>query len=154
MKFPISKTLDEDGKEMADPSGKGRFLKGRNGDHLMVPFQWELCHFRNVNGRDPSKTKLKDKEFFKFVRRSNLDSFWSREPPTVSKNVSNLNRMLKTEIQCGFDSATPPMGSFPMEDSLGMRAAVTILDRSLFKGSYSDCAQWATFRPSMSAIIF
>ena len=118
----------------------------------MVPFQCELCHFRNVYGRDPSKTNLKDEEFFKLVRKANLDSFWSREPTTVSKNVSNLNRMLKTEIKFGFDSATLPMGPFPMEDSWGMRAAVTILDRSLDKCAYLDCAQCATFRRGMSAI--
>ena len=146
MKFPIAKTFDEDGLELMDPSGEGRFLKARNGDHLMVPFQCELCHFRNVYGREPKKINLKDKEFFKFVRRANLDAFWSREPTTVAKNLSQLNRMSRTKNKFGFASTTPPLGPFPVADDLGMKAAVAILDRSLDPGDYSECVQWATFR--------
>jgi len=152
VKFPIAKTFDEGGLELMDPSGEGRFLKARNGDHLMVPFQCELCHFRNVYGREPKKINLKDKEFFKFVRRDNLDAFWSREPTTVAKNLSQLNRMSKTENKFGFASTTPPLGPFPVADDLGMKAAVAILDRSLDPGDYSECVQWATFRKTMSSI--
>ena len=152
IKFPIAKTLDEDGKEMLDPSGEGRFERARNGDHLMVPFQCELCHFRNIYGREPKDNNLKDKEFFKFARRANLDAVWSREPNTVSKNLGQLSRMLKTEQRFGFESTTPPIGPFPLEDSLGMKAAIAVLDRSLDAGIYSEHVQWATFRKSMSAI--
>lgn len=30
-----------------------RFLRARDGDHLMVPFECDLCHFRNCCLRDP-----------------------------------------------------------------------------------------------------
>ena len=118
----------------------------------MVPFQCELCHFRNVYGREPSKTNPKDIEFFTFVRRANLDCFWSREPGTVSANLRGLCRILKTEDRFGFDSATPPMGPFPLEDTLGIRGALAILDRSLDPGSYSTHVQWETFRKNMSSL--
>lgn len=85
MKIPIAKTLDEDGVELKDPSGTERFLKARNGNLLMVLFQCELCNLRNIYGREPQNKNLKDKEFFKFVRRANLDAFWSREPTIVGK---------------------------------------------------------------------
>ncbi len=55
VKFPIAKLLDEDGQELVDQGGGKRFVEARNGDHLMVPFQCELCHFRNVYGREPEK---------------------------------------------------------------------------------------------------
>ena len=148
----MAKDLDEDGREMLDPSGEGRFEWARNGDHLMVPFQCELCHFRNVYGREPKKENLKDKELFRFARRANLDAFWSREPSTVGKNLSELKRMRKTEERFGFASSTPPLGPFPVEDTLGMKAALMVLDRSLDPGLYSQHVQWATFRKSMSAL--
>ena len=129
-----------------------RFLEARNGDHLMVPFQCELCHFRNIFGREPEIHNLKDKEFFVFARRANLDSFWSREPPTVRNNLKELVRMRKTEERFGFPCTTPPLGPFPVEDILGMKAAVAILDRSLDKGSYGPHVQWATFRKLMSGV--
>ena len=46
IEFPIAKIIDDDGKELEDPGGRMRFLEARNGDHLMVPFQCELYHFR------------------------------------------------------------------------------------------------------------
>ena len=137
---------------MVDPSGENRFNEARNGDHLMVPFQCELCHFRNIFGRDPSEHNPKDQEVFSFIRRANLDCFWSREPATVKANLRNLCRMLKTEDRFGFDSVSPPMGPFPLEDSIGMKGALAILDRSLDPGSYATHVQWETFRKSMSAL--
>ena len=62
---------------------------------------------------------------------------WSREPTTVSKNLGQLSRMLKTEQRFGFESTTPPIGPFPLEDSLGMKEVKAVLDRSLDVGSYS-----------------
>jgi len=44
------------------------------------------------------------------------------------------------------------MGPFPLEDTLGMQAAVCILDRSLDPGIYGEHVQWETFRKAMSAV--
>ena len=144
--------MDDDGKELEDQGGRKRFVQARNGDHLMVPFQCELCHFRNVYGREPEALNLKDKEFFVFVRRANLDAFWSRELPTVRNNLKELNRMRMTEERFGFSCTTPPLGPFPVNDDLGMKAAISILDRSLDKGTYGPNVQWATFRKLMSGV--
>ena len=59
----MAKNLDDDGNVPQDPGGNKRFLEARNGDHLMVPFQCELCHFRNVYEREPEPHNFKDKEF-------------------------------------------------------------------------------------------
>ena len=86
---------------MLDPSGEGRFERARNGDHLMVPFQCELCHFRNIYGREPKDNNLKDKEFFKFARQANLDAMWSSDTLTVSVNKGRLAESLRMSSLVG-----------------------------------------------------
>jgi hypothetical protein len=44
------------------------------------------------------------------------------------------------------------MGTFPLSDNFGMKAALVVLDRSLDSGRYSDYVQWETFRKARSAI--
>ncbi len=127
-------------------------METRNGDHLMVPFQCELCHFRNVYGREPESQNLKDKEFFIFARRASLDYFWSRELPIVRNNLKELMRMKRTEERFGFGCTTLLLGPFPVNDGLGMKAAIAILDRSLDKGSYGPNVQWAIFQKLMSGV--
>jgi len=119
---------------------------------LMVPFQCETCHIRNVFGRNPWNVNNTDPLFCAFVRRANLDAFWSREPPTVQKNLRECLRMQKAADRFGFESAVPVMGPFPLEDTLGMQAAVCILDRSLDPGIYGEHVQWETFLKAMSAV--
>ena len=150
--FPVVKSLDDAGKALEDPGRNKRFMEARNGDHLMVPFQCELCHFRNIYGREPELHNLKEKEFFVFARRANLDAFWSREPSTVRNKLTELNRMKRTEERFGFNCTTPPLGPFPVKDDLGMKAAVAILDWSLDKGMYGPYIQWATFGKLMGGI--
>jgi hypothetical protein len=64
-----------------------RFEVARPGDHLLCPFQCELCLFRNIQGRLPlfGEGKLSDVVLLRALRRANLDAFWSREPNTVSR---------------------------------------------------------------------
>ena len=126
-------------------------MGARNRDHLMVPFQCELCHFRNIYGREPELQNFKDKEFFTFARRASLNTFQSREPPTIWNNLKELNRMKRTEERFGFDCTTPPLGPFLVNDDLGMKAIVAILDRSLYKGTYGHHVQCATFRKLLAS---
>ncbi len=60
--------------------------------------------------------------------------------------------MKQTEDRFGFGCTTPPLGPFTVNDDLGMKAAIAILDRSLDKGSYGPNVQWATFRKLMSGV--
>jgi hypothetical protein len=59
---------------------KLRFVVARPGDHLCCPFQCELCHFRNIQGRLPNMGLgyLDDMKLMKSLRRVNLDAFGSR----------------------------------------------------------------------------
>jgi hypothetical protein len=47
--------LDESilGVEMLEEDDPDRFKCGRDGDHLMCPFQCDTCHFFNIQGKRP-----------------------------------------------------------------------------------------------------
>jgi hypothetical protein len=52
----------------------------------------------------------------------------------------------------GMPSIAPPMGPFPLENSLGMKAAIAVLDGLLDPGVYLECVRWGTFRQTPLAI--
>ena len=45
--------LEEDGIEIPKEEDKEDYLVSRKGDDLMCLFQCELCHFRNMELRNP-----------------------------------------------------------------------------------------------------
>jgi hypothetical protein len=53
-----------------------------------VPFECDLCSFRNVVGRDPDESNQKDEFTLTAIRRVLLDVMWAREPDTVASNWS------------------------------------------------------------------
>jgi hypothetical protein len=93
-KFSIRRKIDDDGEIIEDDDDM-RFKCGRPGDHLMVPFQCEVCHFRNIMLTDPDDTSARDVEMMDLMRRANLDAFWSREISTVKSNLREAIRMGK-----------------------------------------------------------
>jgi hypothetical protein len=58
----------------------------------------------------------------------------------------------KTTKRLGMPSWMPPMGPFPLKDSLGIRIAVAVLDQSLNPGTYDDFVQWDNFWRARSAV--
>jgi hypothetical protein len=128
--FPIKQKLDDDGKIMEDDDDDLRFKCSRPGDHLMIPFQCEVCHFRNIMQRDPNRRSASDLEIMDLMRRADLDAFWSRK-------ISTALRMEKLAKRFGMPCITPAMGLWPLEDSLGMKVAMALLGRCLLdKGIY------------------
>jgi hypothetical protein len=102
--------------------------------------------------RDPVRSLPRGQEILKFMRRANLDAFWSRESSTVKSNLGEAMRIERTAFWLGMPRMTPPIGLWPLEDSQGMSAALAVLDRSMDKGKYKTTVQWDTFRRWMSAI--
>ena len=43
--FPVKKTLDDEGNVIEKDKDVNRLMVGRDGDHLITPFQCETCHF-------------------------------------------------------------------------------------------------------------
>ena len=111
----------------------------------MMTFQCELCHARNILGRDPSYQDPAHQGLLLAIRRANLDAFWSREPKTVRANLREAMRMETAAKGYGIACMTPPLGSFPLADSVGMKAALTVLARSLDPGRHEDFVQPNTY---------
>ena len=63
--------VSDDKMEEEDP---GRFKEGRDGDHLMTPFQCDACHFENCKRRSPIEGNLQDEVALLGIRRANLDA--------------------------------------------------------------------------------
>ena len=151
--FPIREAVDEDGKSLTAYEGGRMYTCARPGDHLILPFQCELCHFRNIQHRDPDELFGPDKRFGAFIIQANIDAFWSRQPSTVRANLREARRIdIEYAREFHIPSFTPPMGPFPLEDVQGMSTAVVILRRSLEKGKYEDKVQPNTFRKPQSTI--
>jgi hypothetical protein len=66
--FPVRTLVDEEGEILDHHVEKNRFNVGRAGDHLITPFQCELCHFRNIYTRNPSSRLSTDQEALEFFR--------------------------------------------------------------------------------------
>ena len=123
-----------------------RFEDARNGDHFMCPFQCDLCHFRNIQKRDPVSDTT-DALLKVFIRRANLDALWAREPGTVYGNLRERRRALQGAARLGIADPHPfARGPFPVEDTMGMAMACTILERSLDPGRNSDTIEYDTLR--------
>jgi hypothetical protein len=66
------------------------FLVARDGDHLLVPFKCDMCIFRKLQGRNPVLTNPQDSLLIAFIRRANLDLFWSRAKATAGGNCDKV----------------------------------------------------------------
>ena len=93
MSFPMTQMQDEESLPMPAVE-EGRFvMAARKGDAMMIPFQCDLCHFRNIFGRNPLGSCPTDGETMNYVRRANLDSFWSRKTSTVIANMGQVKQI-------------------------------------------------------------
>jgi hypothetical protein len=64
-----------------------RYRCGRDGDHLMgVPFECDLCSFRNVCGRDQVFGNHRDQFTLTSNRQVQLDVMWAPKTHTVATN--------------------------------------------------------------------
>jgi hypothetical protein len=62
-KYPVKYLVTEDGEAVVYVwQYKHKCMRAGNGDNLMCTFQCELCHFRNIKERYPSRDDLLDKK--------------------------------------------------------------------------------------------
>ena len=144
----MKKPVDDDGVELVIEGDEKRFLVGRDGDYLLTPFQCELCHFRNIYGRNPDSNRFQDVFAAVAMRRASLDAFWSREPATVASNLAEFRRMEESAaVAFGFpDGVAEELGPFPLKDTMGMKLAMATLNRSMDPGRTEERIQFSTMR--------
>ena len=118
---------------------------------MSMPFECDLCQFRNVAQRDVEWDNPKDVCTLMYVRGASLDAMWSRRPNTVEGNI----RKMRLDVGKARDKMTigplfPKMGNPRMEDRVGMGIALVSLEASLRKGKYAPTLQHETIRKTVT----
>lgn len=147
--FLIYRPTDDSGEELIAPGEEMDFLQGRSGDHLFCPFECDFCAFHRMRGHSPVKGDKTDDSLMNYIRRANLDAFWSRRPGTIN----GLNTLMVEQIEAGerfgFDMFPPP-GPMPTTYESGMKAAVGILYRSTKPGRHEKTLKYSSVRKARS----
>jgi hypothetical protein len=100
------------------------YLVGRDGDHLLVPFECDLCIFRKLRNHEPSKYSDMDKLLLAAIRRMSLDAFWSRASSTVSANRDKIRQGLALSHLVGLEGPYIHYGTMPTVDLFGYEVAI------------------------------
>jgi hypothetical protein len=80
-----------------------------------------------------------------YIRRANLDAFWSRRPGTVNGLVRLFLEQVEVGETFGFDMFEPP-GFFSEKYASGMKAAVGVLARSQKPGRHEAKLKFSSAR--------
>jgi hypothetical protein len=114
------------------------YLVGRDGDHLLVPFECDLCIFRKLRGQEPSTTSEFDELLMACIRRMSLDAFWSRATSTVLANRDKIKQGLALSKLVGLQGPYVHYGSMPMSDIFGYEVAIQNVLASRRSGKHSS----------------
>ena len=129
--------VEEDGIEIPKYEDEESYLVARKGDDLMCMFQCDLCHFRNMESRNPDGGGT-DEKILRYIRRANLDAFWARRPNTVYQHFLEMRSTLADADEMRMTPPFPERGPMALKDTSGMSAAVLLLKKSLRPGKYSN----------------
>ena len=129
------------------------YEEARDGDHLMTPFQCDLCIFRRIKGVNPDTNSHSDKLTLSYIRRSNLDAFWSRARGTVRNNKGIVERTIEGFSPFGLFGPFYDKGPTPSYDHAGYETSMALLIDSKRPGKYDGShKQWDSTRRVKSAI--
>lgn len=138
--FFVYRGTDATGNEMIAPDEDLDFMVARPGDHLFCLFECDYCAFFKLCGRLPSSRSQADSRLQTFVRRANLDAFWTRRSGTISQLVSTVRRQVEVGQMFGF-TMYPNPGPVPFCSDQGMRVAVGTLWQSIQPGRRRKTSQ-------------
>ena len=128
------------------------FHVGRKGDHLMTPFECDLCIFRKLRKEDPRVGNPVDDLLLGVIRRMNLDALWSRETSTVVSNSNRVAQSIEISRSLGMTGAFEDEGSYDINDHCGYEVATNVLMLSRRPGKYSTThTQFGSIRKLRSA---
>jgi hypothetical protein len=140
-RFPHHAPVDEDGFDWGPQEDVTQYTHGRNGDHMVTPFQCDLCIFRNLQRRNPV-AGLQDDLLLCFICRVNLDALWGRESTTVASTLRGSRQMVTMWRQVGLTPVFPKIRPYPVADSFGYRVAIAMVLKSLDPGWYTHFQQF------------
>ena len=102
VKFHVNLAEDDEGLVWKRKEDRDQYMIARKCDNAFTPFQCDQCWFRNSKKRDPLSISQADKRLLVFIRRTNLDVFWSRTKDTIDKSTLGLRRFVKDSQNLGF----------------------------------------------------
>ena len=118
-----------------------------------VPFECDLCSFRNVVGIDPDPSNGRDELTLTAIRRVLLDVMWAREPGTVASNWGRSKRDFAMAVEhLSIDPRTilPALGNPIVIDRVGLGVALTTVLASLRPGRNAGTVQFDTIRKTQT----
>jgi hypothetical protein len=129
-----------------------KYLVGRDGDHLLVPFECDLCIFRKLRRCNPWPTSEQDRLLLACIRQISLDAFWSRATSTILVNRDKIRQGLALLQLVGLDGPYVNYGSMPPTDTFGYEVAIQTVLASRRAGKYSESyTQWYSIRKYRTA---
>ena len=120
--------------KLRDPTD---FHVARKGDHLVTPFECDLCVFRKLRRTNPKKSNASDRLLLGLIRRMNLDAFWSRETSTVVSNANRAAMSIDHSRMLGLLGPYEDGGGCTLEDHCGYEVAANMLIHSRRAGRHS-----------------
>ena len=90
---------------------EGKYLEKRLEDHIIAPFECDLCIFIKLRGMHPYETIREDKFLLSAIRRVNLDVFWSGERSMISNNLNNAKKIIKASNEVGLEGLFAAWGA-------------------------------------------
>jgi hypothetical protein len=148
VKFYRHVPKDEEGFHWARKGDAKRHMHARDGDHLVTPFQCNLCIFRTLQGRNPGPH---DELLMECIRQANLDALWGRETSKVNATLRAARQTTELLAQVKMRPPYPMLGPFSMEDSQGYAVAVSMLLKSREPGRYAEYQQFESIRKLRAA---
>ena len=114
---------------------------------MCAPFQCDHCWFINLCKRSPNEAMPSDAQLMCFIRRVNLEIFWSRKPSTVASTWQAIRKGKKMSEQLGLTPTPLRMGPWPLSDGVGFQICLEILKASTLPGKHvSTYSQFDTIR--------
>ena len=121
---------------------------------ISSPFQCDNCWFVNLTKRPSNETFEADAQLLAYIRRVNLDVFWSKEPSTVGNTLRSLEKGKGVSSELGLPPVKLEMGPWPVADTCGFQIAIEILKSSQRPGrNVSTYTQFDSIRKIRSAYL-
>ena len=106
---------------------KDDFLIGRDGDSLLIPFEYNVCIFRKLRRCDTNPKSDMDNLMMACIRRMDLDCFWSSSSFTVKGNRVQVRQMIKHSNYVGLKGCFERDNALPLFDYCGYEVAINML---------------------------
>ena len=112
------------------------FHKARDGYHIIIPFECNLCIFRKLRKVEPLVISSKDKLLLVCTQRMNLNAFWSQARSTVAQNTRNVKTSINFSELLGLQGTFEHEGPYQDWYHCGYEVASKIILYSRNMGKY------------------